>query len=60
MSRFYAVVIVCAVAVLIGVIFYTGYTVHEHNNQLTCMKAGFDQVLNELLNGAKITAPPNC
>lgn len=63
-----------AVAFVVGVVFYIGVTVRDHNSdltqvadqntqlkaQVTCMKQGFDQVLNELLHNATITAPPDC
>lgn len=49
-----------AVFTLVVVIFYSGYTLHQHNADLNCMKQGFDQVLNELLHNQHITAPPDC
>jgi hypothetical protein len=55
------------VTLVIAVNLYVGFVVHEHNNvlndqsgQISCMRHDFDQVLNELLNNAKITPPPNC
>lgn len=49
-----------AVVIVVGVVFYIGITVHQHNSDLTCMKQGFDQVLNELLNHMRIQPPPDC
>lgn len=49
-----------AACLIIAVVLYVGWTVHQHNNQLNCIKQGFDQVLNEALNHAPLTPPPSC
>lgn len=49
-----------AVVLLLAVVFYTGYSVHQHSNQLNCLTHGLDQILNEALRHAKLTPPPNC
>lgn len=53
-------VVTLAVRMVVALVFYTAFTVHSHNGSLDCMKRGFDQVLNELLHHAQITAPPDC
>ena len=49
-----------AVCMVIAVVLYVGWTVHQHNSQLNCIHLDFNQVLNELLHHATITAPPDC
>lgn len=51
---------VVAVGLAALAIFYVAFTVHQHNTDLSCMKESFNQVLNELLHHAQITAPPTC
>lgn len=49
-----------AVTLVIVVNLYVGWTVHQHNSQLNCIKQGFNQVLNEALNHSTLKPPPDC
>lgn len=49
-----------AVVAVVGVILYIGWTVHQHNTQLSCINQGFNQVLNEALRHHPLRPPPDC